>query len=622
MTVQIAATLKPLTLGTPQVFQNLALFPLLNGAETRADYSMLADALKGGQVRVTEVSAGGVVPELLLDNASPGRVLLLDGDELVGAKQNRVLNITILVGANQKIVIPVSCVERGRWSARSSEFRSEDRMMFAKGRASKMAQVSRSIRESGTRHSDQRAVWDAVDAKTTLFQAAAPTGAMSDVYDHVAGDVRDYRVAFQAVPRQVGAVFALDGRPVGLELFDASATFASTLGRLVESYALDAIERPEPALSGTGLRACDGVPCPGLQRSGRGGEGGGRGRGRAPRGPGARGGGARRRWSRRAPLGARDGAQKEGGRSRPASGRGESRAAVGSTPGPVAQRMHFRYNGCTIQTGREPRLDDPWPTPARAGSVAMPRDGDPMSEHLAVRPGPLRRGLDDLPGSSGPVIAGEAAAALARPGQPHHPPVGVGTRVAGALRSPSPGPRRHRLLALPVPGAVDAPARGELPRGVHRHVPWPGCSPPAPFARPSTRRSPRTPRSMASTGSTRRCCGSPGPGPRGKLDPRVAAVLRLPGARTGPGRERMGWDDGDGILDLGAFLLKSDAEWLATWRSELDAEVDRRASVEGHGRGVRRGDTCLRGGVPAHAGPAPARRRDRGALGRRGAPDP
>jgi hypothetical protein len=67
---------------------------------------------------------------------------------------------------------------------------------------------------------------------------------MSDVYDHVAGDVRDYRVAFQAVPRQVGAVFALDGRPVGLELFDASGTFGSTLGRLVESYALDAIERP------------------------------------------------------------------------------------------------------------------------------------------------------------------------------------------------------------------------------------------------------------------------------------------------------------------------------------------------------------------------------------------
>jgi hypothetical protein len=247
MKTPIAETLNGLTLGEPQVFQNLAVFPLLAGAETKADYLTLAEALKGGKARVTEVSAGGAVPELLLDNPSPDRVLLLDGDELVGAKQNRVLNITLLVGAHRKVVIPVSCVERGRWHARSADFRSEDRMMFAKGRAAKMAQVSRSIRETGTRRSDQGAVWEDVGAKAALFQAAAPTEAMSDVYRHVEGDIRDFRAAFRARPRQVGGVFAIDGRPVGLELFDASGTLESTLGRLVESYALDAIERPRSA---------------------------------------------------------------------------------------------------------------------------------------------------------------------------------------------------------------------------------------------------------------------------------------------------------------------------------------------------------------------------------------
>lgn len=244
MTTAIAATLKRVSLGQPQTFQNLALFPLLSGSDTAPDYVTLVEALKGDQVRVTEVSAGGVVPELLLDNPSPKRVLLLDGDELVGAKQNRVLNITILVGAQKKVVIPVSCVERGRWHSRSAEFTSEDRMMFAKGRAAKMASVSRSMRETGTRRSDQGAVWESVGRKATLFQAAAPSEAMSDVYEHVRGDIREYRKAFRAGPHQVGAVFAIDGRPVGLEMFDSSETFASTLGRLVESYALDAIEEP------------------------------------------------------------------------------------------------------------------------------------------------------------------------------------------------------------------------------------------------------------------------------------------------------------------------------------------------------------------------------------------
>ena len=114
--------------------------------------------------------------------------------------------------------------------------------MFAKGRAEKMASVSRSMRESGTRHSDQGAVWQSVERKATLFQAAAPSEAMSDVYKHVHGDIGEYRKAFRAGRRQVGAVFAINGRPVGLEMFDSPETFASTLGRLVESYALDAIE--------------------------------------------------------------------------------------------------------------------------------------------------------------------------------------------------------------------------------------------------------------------------------------------------------------------------------------------------------------------------------------------
>jgi ARG and Rhodanese-Phosphatase-superfamily-associated Protein domain len=35
-------------------------------------------------------------------------VLILDGEELVGAKQNRIVNVTILVVTQSEIVIPVS----------------------------------------------------------------------------------------------------------------------------------------------------------------------------------------------------------------------------------------------------------------------------------------------------------------------------------------------------------------------------------------------------------------------------------------------------------------------------------------------------------------------------------
>ena len=62
------------------------------------------------------------MPELLVENPLDADVLLYDGEELVGAKQNRILNVSVLAGAHSKLTIPVSCVEQGRWQMRSAEF--------------------------------------------------------------------------------------------------------------------------------------------------------------------------------------------------------------------------------------------------------------------------------------------------------------------------------------------------------------------------------------------------------------------------------------------------------------------------------------------------------------------
>ena len=37
-------------------------------------------------------------------------------------RQNRILNVTLLVGGRQKVVIPVSCVEQGRWARKLRHF--------------------------------------------------------------------------------------------------------------------------------------------------------------------------------------------------------------------------------------------------------------------------------------------------------------------------------------------------------------------------------------------------------------------------------------------------------------------------------------------------------------------
>jgi len=61
------------------------------------------------------------VPELAVVNDGDIHVLLLDGEELRGAKQNRMLNTTILLKPKSKTIIPVSCTEQGRWNYASAE---------------------------------------------------------------------------------------------------------------------------------------------------------------------------------------------------------------------------------------------------------------------------------------------------------------------------------------------------------------------------------------------------------------------------------------------------------------------------------------------------------------------
>jgi hypothetical protein len=240
--IEIQQALAGLKLGAPQAWRNLALFPLIAPADTPAGYLLLDEALERKLARVTEVSREGRVPELAFENDSAEKILLVDGDELIGAKQNRIINLSILVGARAKIAIPVSCVEQGRWSYRSGEFRAAKRALYARARAKKMASVSASLREHGSRAADQTQVWAEVADKIRFLGAESPTGSMSDAYDQSAAELEKYVTAFRPEPRQRGAVVAVDGKVVGLEAFDSATVFAKYLERLVRSYALDAIE--------------------------------------------------------------------------------------------------------------------------------------------------------------------------------------------------------------------------------------------------------------------------------------------------------------------------------------------------------------------------------------------
>ncbi len=241
----IAGALETVSLGGPAGHENLWVFPLMGGTGTPPDYLTLDEALEGGHARVTEVSEDGSVPELRFVNESEHRILLLDGEELVGAKQNRTLNVSIMAGAKQTVVVPVTCVEQGRWSYRSPEFRAARHAHFARARAAKAAQVSESLRSRGSREADQGQVWEEISSRARRLRAVSPTLAMDEIYEKHRRRVESYQQALPTAEGQVGAVFAIGRQVAGLDLFDSAVTLRKLWPKIVSSYAVDAIDRFE-----------------------------------------------------------------------------------------------------------------------------------------------------------------------------------------------------------------------------------------------------------------------------------------------------------------------------------------------------------------------------------------
>lgn len=231
-----------LKLGRKQCYQNLTVFALLSDYTVDSDYLTLDEALAGDLIDVVEKDEAGTVPELKVINRSNRMVLILDGEELVGAKQNRIVNTTILIAGNTTTVIPVSCVEQGRWSYKSEKFRSEKRMMASKLRARKAGQVKYSLKNRRGFRSNQGQIWDEVSKLAGNLDAESPSMAMSEIYRKKAPSLEKYVKHFELPDSQVGAVFMINGKVAGMDCFGKPETFAKVFEKLVESYALDAID--------------------------------------------------------------------------------------------------------------------------------------------------------------------------------------------------------------------------------------------------------------------------------------------------------------------------------------------------------------------------------------------
>jgi hypothetical protein len=238
----MSVTIPEVRVGQPLRYKSLSVFPLFTESNGNIDYLLADEAIREKLLTVEEVSEAGSVPDLLVENKGNTRVLFIEGEELIGAKQNRILNTSILVAAKSKARIPVSCVEQGRWGYKSKFFGSSGSHSPSKLRYAMKSSVTQSLKAKQGRRSDQGKVWEEVAALQDAHGVESPTGAMSDTFDAYEDQVTEYRQKLKYVDGASGMAVSLGDKIVGCDLFDKPSTCQKFWDRLLSGHVFGALE--------------------------------------------------------------------------------------------------------------------------------------------------------------------------------------------------------------------------------------------------------------------------------------------------------------------------------------------------------------------------------------------
>lgn len=243
----------------------LTIHPLLSPDDTGLGFDLLVDAIAAGTLTITELGSG-TVPELAAINEGDRDVLILDGEQFIGARQNRMASRSILLPAHSKTTIPVNCMEQGRWHSVSDHFAPSPVHSPSTVRAHNRRRESehaRMGREASPQmlSASQGEVWSEIAHMSMDFGEGSETGALNEIVDRKAHDLKTWIASFPSLPGQVGILAFIGAGPLGLDVVGDGTLYARLHDRLIGGYVQDALrvrgakgepdpEAPQAFLSG------------------------------------------------------------------------------------------------------------------------------------------------------------------------------------------------------------------------------------------------------------------------------------------------------------------------------------------------------------------------------------
>ena len=214
-----------------QTHKNVAVIPIKTPINHNVDLLTLKKGFELDLVSVKECEHS-TVNTIIVENKSVVPLLLVDGEEIVGGDQNRIMDATILIAPQSEMKVPVNCTEHGRWGFKS-EFKQSEHIANYSTRLAK----HHAFRSNG---SVQQAVWDSIDELETSRSFSSPTQAMSESYENAKADLDEFLDAFSVVEGQSGIVVLIDGEVKGFEVFLNSEIYREYHEKIIKSYLINA----------------------------------------------------------------------------------------------------------------------------------------------------------------------------------------------------------------------------------------------------------------------------------------------------------------------------------------------------------------------------------------------
>ncbi len=239
---ELSALFSAVRPGAPVIAGELTLVPLFRPFDDAwgPDADLLEEGLARGRTTVTEVNESGVVARVRVHHTGERPLLLVDGEQILGAKQNRVVNASFLVAAGVTVDVPVSCVERGRWHATTgSSFIASETTLSGSARFEKLKRVTTSVSSGRGYDADQSEVWRDVDSYLSRSQVASATSSYADGYARRRSEIDGRLAALAPQHGQIGVAAFRGEQLLGCDLFGSPALYARGHGKVLRGLLAD-----------------------------------------------------------------------------------------------------------------------------------------------------------------------------------------------------------------------------------------------------------------------------------------------------------------------------------------------------------------------------------------------